>query len=130
MRHVFKLCLLACAAAMPLAVQAADLTVRTRHVTAAEQQQAIFDCQYEMGMHGAPKIQAYHTRGQTVLRILPNGHVDAHAAARISACADARLGRSTTVVRANPLQVRKTAVGACPSWASVLYRGTGYCVGN
>lgn len=130
MRHMFKLCLLAFATAMPLAAQAADLTVRTRHVTAAEQQQAILDCQYQMGLRGAPKIQAYHTGGHTVLRIRPYGHVDTHAAARINACADARLGRTAKVVQVERVPVRRTVVGACPSWAPVLYRGSGYCVGN
>lgn len=122
---------LACAAVLGASAALADLPVRKGYIPATEQHQAIVDCQYELGLRGAPKIQAtyvaYPWGGDSVLRILPHGSVGANEAAWINACADARLGRDTTVVRVK--RVRKVD-RACPPGASVLYRGAGYCVGN
>ncbi|KZY41054.1 hypothetical protein A3731_12370 [Roseovarius sp. HI0049] len=132
MRHLFRLCLLAGVVLAPFKPALADFPVRKGYIPATEQHQAIIDCQYELGLRGVPKIQAtyvaYPWGGDSVLRILPHGSVGAGEAAWINACADARLGRTTTqavIVK----RVRKVD-GVCPPWASVLYRGDGYCVGN
>ena len=122
---------LACAAALGASAALADLPVRKGYIPATEQHQAIIDCQYELGLRGAPKIQAtyvaYPWGGDSVLRILPHGSVGVEAAHWINACADAKLGRDTTVVRVK--RVPKTR-GLCARGASVLYGGSAYCVGE
>lgn len=135
MRNLLTPCLLACAAALPF--QPAHADTAARHIPATVQHQAIIDCQYELGLRGAPKIQAtyvaYAWGGDTVLRILPHGSVGAGEAAWINACADARLGRGTATTTTTTVvtvkRVRKVD-SLCPPWASVLYRGSTYCVGN
>ena len=134
MRHLVKTCVLACVALGPLQTAQADTAVRTGHIPATEQHQAIIDCKYELGLRGAPKIQAtyvaYPWGGDSVLRILPHGSVGAGEAAWINACADARLGRGTATTTVVTVKRVRKVDSICPPWASVLYRGSTYCVGN
>ncbi|WP_422028544.1 hypothetical protein [Roseovarius sp.] len=136
MRHLLKPFILACAALAPFHPALADTAIRTGHIPATEQHQAIIDCKYELGLRGAPKIQAtyvaYPWGGDTVLRILPHGSVGAGEAAWINACADARLGRAVTTTTTTVVRVKRVRKvdSICPPWASVLYRGSTYCVGN
>ena len=131
MKQLARPLILACAAALTALPALADLPQRKGYIPATEQHQAIIDCQYERGLRGAPKIQAtyvaYPWGEDSVLRILPHGSVGAADAAWINACADARLGRASA-----PVQVRRVrkSKGVCPSYASVLYGGTAYCVGK
>ncbi|MEQ8899269.1 MAG: hypothetical protein RID23_19480 [Roseovarius sp.] len=131
MTQLARILTLACAAVLTALPAFADLPVRKGYIPATLQHQAIIDCQYELGLRGAPKIQAtyvaYPWGGDSVLRILPHGSVGAGEAAWINGCADARLGRDTT-----PVQVKRVPKtwGTCPPGASVLYGGSAYCVGN
>ncbi len=95
------------------------------YLSVKEQRTAIVDCQYSLGFRGWPRLEVTYTEtpwgGPSVVRVLPDSTLSAHDAARINACADAKLGRE------GPKVVEREVQTSCPRGASILFGGAGYC---
>lgn len=103
-----------------------------RYIPVLEQRAAILDCRYDMGLRGTANFGGVWPEvppgGQTVQWIVPNSNLTPVQTDQINECADKRLGRANTPRFASRTEKVKVKHNRCPPWASVMYRGSGYCI--